>query len=346
MKLGLIPEGIIDYIALASGRLPTTLVEAIYGATLCKILVVGTRLGIFDVLIKGGMTADEIANATDCDPKALRTLLNALNGFGLLARRQGRYSNSRKAVKWFTKSSSSSIRDSVLFISVIVEMLENMEQTIKIGKAENFHYLNKSPQFWETYLRGLASFAPISSREIVRKSRLSRKPQRLLDIGGGHGVYSIAFCRKYPELEATVLDLPPAVAQGKKIVAEKGYQDRIRFIEGDLRHVDWGREYDVVLIFNIIHTMSVEEAQQVFTRAYQSLMPGGTIVLLDSEHAGGKGNLSTAAGFGEIMFFVLANAQAYPETTIREWITTAGFTNLRKRKLLTVPMTLFLTAQK
>ncbi len=35
-------------------------------------------------------------------------------------------------------------------------------------------------------------------------------------------MYSIAFCRKYPDLQVEVLDLPGAVIQGKRIVKEQG----------------------------------------------------------------------------------------------------------------------------
>ena len=33
-------------------------------------------------------------------------------------------------------------------------------------------------------------------------------PQRLLDIAGGSGAFTITLCRKYPELQATIVDYP------------------------------------------------------------------------------------------------------------------------------------------
>lgn len=74
--------------------------------------------------------------------------------------------------------------------------------------------------------------------KVTRKVRLPRAPRRLLDGGRGHGLYSVGFARRSPELEAEVLDLKPAAAQGRRIVEEAGYATRVRFLAGDFRTAD------------------------------------------------------------------------------------------------------------
>lgn len=346
MRIGIMPEGIMDCIALASGKLPTPLVETFWGAALGTTVIAGTRLGVFESLTKGDKTALEVAKDTGCDAQAMETLLNALNGFGYLKRCNGHYLLTKKAGKWLTEESSSTMYDAILFMGEVLDALKDIETVIKSGKAKNFHNLNKTPEFWEHYTRGLATFARFAGPEIVRKVSLEKKPARLLDVGGGHGIYSIAFCRKYQKLQAEVLDLPAAVEHGKRIVNEQGFEDRVRFREGNFRVTEWGEGYDLVLLFNIIHTVSIAEAPELLVRAYQSLKPGGTIVILDAEHVGGKKNLSTTSGISELLFFVINGTRAYPEETIRKWMMEAGFINFRKRKLLTVPMALFITGRK
>ena len=41
-------------------------------------------------------------------------------------------------------------------------------------------------------------------------------PHRLVDVAGGHGAFSMAMCRRHPGLEATVIDLPPSAAVGRR----------------------------------------------------------------------------------------------------------------------------------
>lgn len=346
MRLGIIPEGFIDCIALASGKMPTPLVKSFWGVALGRTLIAGTRLGVFEVLSEGEKTAEEVAQDIGCNPEGMETLLNALNGFGYLKRRNGRYSITKQTAKWLIESSSSSIRDAIMFLFELWNDFSDIERAVKSGKIKDFHFRDRPPEFWEHYIRGLATFARYNGPEIVRKVSPIKKPRRLLDVGGGHGMYSIAFCRKYPDLQVEVLDLPGAVIQGKRIVKEQGFQDKIQFREGDLRVTEWGDDYDIILLFNIIHNVSYKEAPEIFIKAYQALNSYGLVVLLDSEHVGGEKDLSTTSGFNELLFFVINGCRIYPEETIRKWIFEAGFTNLKKRKLLTLPMTLFLTGYK
>ena len=61
----------------------------------------------------------------------------------------------------------------------------------------------------------------------------------------------------------------------------------------------------------------------------------------------GRGDLSTVAGFNELFFYAIAGgARAYPEADLRRWLAEAGFSGVRKSRLLTVPLTLLLVAYR
>ncbi len=346
MRLGVIPQGIIDIVALGSGKLPTPLLETFWGIALGRTIIAGTRLGVFDILTKGKKTAHEIAQDTECDPEAMETLLNALNGFGYLKRRRGYYYVTKKTAKWLMKDSSSSMHDAILFMNELWKSVGDIETIVKSGETGDFHSPEKSQEFWRSYLRGLAIFARFAGPHLVQKIPLDKEPQRLLDVGGGHGMYSIAFCRKYANLQADVLDLPAAVKQGKKIVSEEGLSERVRFREGDFRTTAWGGGYDLVLLFNIIHTVAKSEAPKILIKAYNSLRSGGAVVILDSEHVGNEKDLTATCGFNELLFFIINRTRVYPEKDIRKWVIEAGFGKLKKKKLFVLPMTLLLHARK
>jgi O-methyltransferase domain len=50
---------------------------------------------------------------------------------------------------------------------------------------------------------------------------------RLLDIGGGSGAYTLAFCAANPQLKATILDFPQTVETAKKYTLDAGLADRV-----------------------------------------------------------------------------------------------------------------------
>ena len=90
--------------------------------------------------------------------------------------------------------------------------------------------------------------------------------KRVLDVGGGSGVYAMGMCRAEPGLEVVVLDLPKVVPITARYVAEAGLSDRITTKAGNFNSDDWGAGYDLVLLSAIVHMLGPEEKRPV-TRA-------------------------------------------------------------------------------
>ena len=346
MRLGLIPDNLIDLLALISGKMLVPILESFWGIAVGKTVITGMKLGVFDALKEHAKTAQEIVKELDCNAQAMEFLLDALHGFGYLGRNKGYYSLTKKASRWLLSDSSSSMCDSILFLSELSREFDDLENSVRQGRYSKFHNLDKPPSFWRNYLRGLGTFARYAGAHLIRKIPLKKAPRRLLDVGGGHCLYTILLCERYPGLRAEVIDLKPAVEQGRKIIEEHKLGDRVSFRTGDLRTIDWGDDYDLILLFNILHIFFAEEDQEIFNKAYHSLVPGGVVVILDSEHPGKDKKLSPASGFNELLFFIINGTQIYPEKVIRGWMKNAGFCNIRKRKFLFMPMALFLTGEK
>ena len=107
-----------------------------------------------------------------------------------------------------------------------------------------------------------------------------------------------------------------------------------------MRTAEWGEGYDAVLIFNVLHNSTPEEAVAICRRGLAALRPGGTLAIMDSEHRERRGNLNAAGGFNELFFFVVSGTRAYPEQTMRGWLEQAGFEQLRTARLLFAPAVL------
>lgn len=194
-------------------------------------------------------------------------------------------------------------------------------------------------------MRGLGSAARLTGAEVVRRVKLDRPPLRSLDVGGGHGMYSAAFCQRYPELQAEVLDLPEASVQGQELVAELGLSDRVRYRQGDLRSTDWGEGYDLLLLFNILHNLSEADCLEAVKRARRALRPGGTILILDGDHRGGAGPRNGAEGFGELFFFVVSGSATWSRDTYQQWLQVSGYSDISVKKLLSFPHTVLVSGR-
>ena len=95
---------------------------------------------------------------------------------------------------------------------------------------------------------------------------------KLLDVGGGPGTYSILACKKYPELTATVFDLPETITITREIIQKENFADRITVKEGSWDTDNFGNGYDVVLLSNILHGPN-SQAQMKLKKTYNSMLP-------------------------------------------------------------------------
>ena len=122
---------------------------------------------------------------------------------------------------------------------------EHFEQFVKTGEPLDFH-ATMTPEQWQIYQRGQRDHARLAADEVARRTRVPRGATAMLDVGGAHGLFSVALCRKHPGLRATVLDLAPAVEASAPLLAEEGLGARVVHRVGDALTDDLGEDaYDM-----------------------------------------------------------------------------------------------------
>ena len=77
--------------------------------------------------------------------------------------------------------------------------------------------------------------------------------KRLLDIGGGHGLYAIAFSQANPELQSFIFDLPPMIDVALEFIARYEIEDRVHTTSGDFTKDDWGNNYDIIFASDALY---------------------------------------------------------------------------------------------
>jgi hypothetical protein len=98
VRLGIVPDNMVERLALLSGMLPPGIFECWFGIMLARTVMAATRLDVFENLAAGSLTADEVAERCGTHPHATEKLLNALIGVGLLRVREKRYELRRPAL--------------------------------------------------------------------------------------------------------------------------------------------------------------------------------------------------------------------------------------------------------
>jgi SAM-dependent methyltransferase len=205
------------------------------------------------------------------------------------------------------------------------QVLALLPEAVRDGTAYAMHEERRGDSArWEAYIRGLfeisraeqddnAEFVPVED------------PRRMVDVAGGHGAFAMAMCRRHPNLHATVLDLPPSAAVGRKIVAEQGFEDRISFHEGDIFELGLGDELDVVSVFNLIHHLSEQRNRELCRMARDALRPGGCLVIGDSARPEPGEEVSEHGAISSLLFYAWSHSRNFAPSEIRAWMAEAGF---------------------
>ena len=133
-------------------------------------------------------------------------------------------------------------------------------------------------EYWSReVLNKIASVSLLGGVQIaVKKIDLSGH-SRLLDVGGGHGLYSIFFTKKYPNLKACVLDYPEVTELTREFVKKYSAQEQVEVIAGDYKNFRAQQSFDVVFISNV--TASYDDLLELLARSKNWLTVGGLIIL-------------------------------------------------------------------
>jgi ubiquinone/menaquinone biosynthesis C-methylase UbiE len=102
-----------------------------------------------------------------------------------------------------------------------------------------------------------------------------------LDIGGNSGEFVLRICKNYPNIHATVLDLPLVCQVGLEHLRSEPEAERISFIKGNALADELPKDFDLISFKSMLHDWPENEAKQFITKASQSLQPGGTLLIFE-----------------------------------------------------------------
>lgn len=312
---------------------PDPFADSFTAAITSRALTTAVELGVFESLAERDATAAELADRLDLDALGAETLCTALTSLGYLERDgEGVLRNAPVAARLLVRSSSESIATFVgAQADLHWEILAMLPDAVRSGRAYAMHEERRDTLRWEAYMRGLF--------ELTRAEQASNaafvpveRPARLVDVAGGHGGFAMAMCRRHPDLQATVLDLPPAAAVGRRIVEEQGFDDRVEFREGDVFEVGLGEGLDVVSAFNLIHHLPEDRSFELCKMARMALRPGGCLVIGDTERPDPNAPVPQAGAVSSVLFYAWSHGHNFTSDEVRGWLEEAGFADVRTNR--------------
>lgn len=265
---------------------PAPVLELLSAFRKSQVMFTAVQLGVFDALAKGPQKTGALAGELNLNEDALVRLLGACDMLGLVRRNHGTYENTPAANAYLTTSSSERMLGYIGYSDVVLwQMWDHLPDAIREGThrwkqtygsdGPIFSHFYRTDEARREFLMGMHGYGRISSPQVVNAVDLSRF-KTFVDLGGATGHLALAACRRWPNLNGVVFDLPEVL----KITAEfvNPARDRVTMAGGDF-FVDNLPKGDVYALSRILHDWTEEKILKLLSRIYDALPPGGGIFI-------------------------------------------------------------------
>jgi 2-polyprenyl-3-methyl-5-hydroxy-6-metoxy-1,4-benzoquinol methylase len=274
--------------------------------------LIATALEHFDLFSwlseREGISPQEIASQLGVAERPLDVLLTLCRAYGFVEGVElvrltelGR-EHLVKSSPWFLGPYFSPIRDTPI--------VESFLKVLKTGKPANWqakdsggdwHESMKDPGFAQEFLQLMNCRGLLFGQKLAEGlGPLLGERTRLLDVGGGSGIYSATMCSAHPQVSAVVLEQEPVDEIVRAEIARHGLSACVEVVTGDMFEDRWP-EAEIVLLSNVLHDWDVAEIEMIVKKAAEALTPGGLLVIHDAFIADDKSGPVEVAEYSALL---------------------------------------------
>jgi len=288
-------------------------------------LITAAHLDLFSWISKRKKTLRAFTSHFGGSAAGWEIFLNALCGMGLLRKRGGKYSNGAFAARYLSRGGVTSLLPAYDSWDIWGGLASALTQGKRPAMQRPFA---SDRRMTERLLRSLDADAREIVTHLIRILPL-RRSTTLLDVGGGLGTFSVAFCRHYPNLRATVVEHPLVVSLTRRAVREAGMARRVQVVGADLSRQALPRGFDTVFVSNVLHAHGVDVNRTLLRKLHRCLNPGGQLIVRDVFMNRERTAPEWSTLFSVLLLLHTPQGRCYALEEVCTWLRQAGFSRLR-----------------
>jgi ubiquinone/menaquinone biosynthesis C-methylase UbiE len=251
-----------------------------------------------------------------------------------LARAENRYFSTPLASMYLSQKSPSYLGGLVLHSRQLQANWARLTGVVRTGRAPHAVESDEDHgEFFAQFVDALHSLhspaAAVAARELWSNGTPGER--RVLDIGAGSAVWSLAFAEFDPHARVTVADWPAVIERvTRKCVAREKVTERYEYLAGNFRNCDFGEaRFDVGILGHVCHSEGAAHTQQMLARVYRALKPGGVILIAEMIPDNERQTAMFPLLFAVNMLVNTAEGDAFTFAEYHQWLESAGFHQVR-----------------
>jgi predicted O-methyltransferase YrrM len=250
-----------------------------------EIFLTALELDIFTKL-KELKTAEALSMEMGTHHELMRRFLDILVALGVLAKHKNQYLTAPSVVPFLVEGEPYNL-NLKHYWEHIAEARDNWLNFKKIlntgplNKLDIYSSAIHEHKFDSDMIGWIARWTMLgrlqATLKIISKLPEFKNARRLIDSGGGHGLFAIGFAQKNPKLEAIVFDQPEVTEITQEYIARYETQDRVRTMAGDFTKDDLGSGYDIAFE-SLAHYEPKERIIAFYRRVHAVLNDSGFLI--------------------------------------------------------------------
>lgn len=305
---------------------PRELLDLATGYQRSKTFFTLLELAVPTLLADRSLTSAELAAELRIHPLATDRFLNACVGLGLLERNGDQFANSALSAQFLIMDQPTYLGEQFLrYDRTSYPLWSELAQKLRAwqpGATEG--ELPEDDDQGQESMRAQHNFALLTGAALGAAYDFAAH-RCLLDLGGGTGAMSLGICQQHAELHAVVYDLPEIVELAEQFIREAELADRIKTRAGNFKEDELPKDFDVVLLANLLSVASEETNRVLLRRLYERLPEDGAVIL-----SGWILDNSRTSPLIAALFCLEDINRAAPDVertvaTYEDWLTGAGF---------------------
>jgi hypothetical protein len=298
------------------------------GAMAAQAIHVAASFSLADLVAGGPKSTNELADATRTQASSLSRLLRALTSLGIFAEdTAGRFRQTALS-DTLRSDHPESIRPFAMMLGAhfVWKPSGALGATVQTGQpsfervygAPFFEYLAGHPDDAAVFNAAMSS-SPGHLAAIVGAYDFS-KFERIVDVGGGHGLLLAGILSANPRLRGVLYDLPGVVA-GSSALRQEPISRRCEIIGGDFfTAVPPGA--DAYILKGIVHDWNDEAALKILKNCRRAIRSDGTLLLAETVLTP---STDPATALMDMLMMVLTSGRERTESEFRSILQEAGF---------------------
>jgi SAM-dependent methyltransferase len=321
---------------------PERIFDALNAYQQTAALRAAIELDLFTAVGEGHDNSAALAEKCSASERGMRILCDYLVIEEFLTKQGSQYGLTPESALFLDRRSPAYLGCVSKFLGSpdLVDCFKNLADVVRKGGTimGNDGLVSDDNPAWVEFARSMAPLTAAPAESIARLAGAdSSEAVKVLDIAAGHGLFGVAIAKLNPNARIVAQDWANVLEVARENARKAGVEDRFSALPGSAFDLEFGGDYDLVLLTNFLHHFSPAKNEALLNKVHAALKPGGRAAALEFVPNDDRISPPVPAKFSMMMLGGTAEGDAYTFRELEQMFLSGGFSRCELHPLPNSP---------